>query len=264
MESTFPKQKSKRIPSRRERKARKETVVSQGGTCSATELCDLALRPFREMSILLRSTDLVLLSIGAFVSKMVLSGDIILFFFYVENTLGVTDRDVAGMMFVTGMLGVLIQAGFLKYLISLLGERGLLLVSFCSGTIHNLVYGLASVKWMLYLGLFLKQLTNTNSPLLSSLASRCVDDTEHGQIQGALFSLTSLAEAIGPICFNFVYHNWHFAGPGTMFVFGASLYGLGLLALSFTAPKKTSVHDDDDDHLEVESEDPEEDNALLL
>jgi len=68
----------------------------------------LPLNFFREMSILLRSTDLVLLSIGTCMSTMVLSGDIILLFFYVGNRLGATDRDMAGVM-----LGVLFQAGFL-------------------------------------------------------------------------------------------------------------------------------------------------------
>lgn len=216
---------------------RKSESSVRDGPLPLMDIGQTVLRPFREMSILLRSTQLVLLSFGAFISKMVFSGDITLFFFYVENNLGVTDRDIAGMMFVTGMLGVLIQAGLLKYLISLFGERNLLLVSFCSGTVHNLVYGLAPAKGILYFGLCLSQLTNTNNPLLSSLASKCVAGTEQGRIQGALFSLTSLAEAIGPVCFNSFYHNLHFVGPGTMFVFGACLYGSGLFALSFTSSK---------------------------
>jgi DHA1 family tetracycline resistance protein-like MFS transporter len=198
------------------------------------------LRPFREMAILLRSTSLMLLATGAFLSKMVFSADVTLFFFYVESNLGVTDTDVAGMMFVTGLLGVLVQAVLLKYLISLLGERGLLLASFCSGTVHNLIYGLAPKKWMLYFGLCLSQLSNTNNPLISSLASKCVADTEQGRIQGALFSLTSLAEAIGPICFNFVYHHFNLVGPGTMFLFGAVLYSLGLVAV-WCIPKKKNT-----------------------
>lgn len=212
------------------------------------------LQPFREMAILRRSKPLMLLASGAFVSKMVFSADITLFFYYVENNLGVTDKDVAGMMFVTGLLGVLVQAVLLKYLISLLGERGLLLASFCSGTIHNLIYGLAPKKWMLYFGLCLSQLSNANNPLLSSMASKCVADSEQGRIQGALFSLTSLAEAIGPVCFNLVYHHYDLVGPGTMFVFGASLYSLGLIAVSFTPPKNTDLNDDDESDADEEKE----------
>ena len=122
------------------------------------------MRPFREMAILRSSTTLLLLTTGAFVSKMAFSADVTLFFFYAENNLGVTDTDVANMMFVTGLLGALVQGVLLKYLISLLGERGLLLASFVSGTIHNVIYGLASQKWMLYIGLSVSPFSNTNNP----------------------------------------------------------------------------------------------------
>eukprot|EP00977_Amphora_coffeiformis_P011735 scaffold2850_cov175-Amphora_coffeaeformis.AAC.1 len=232
------------------------TGTTSTTTISATKtegtahiLFQAMLRPFREIAILGRSTPLMLLATGAFLSKMVFSADVTLFFFYAERNLGVTDTDVAGMMFVTGVMGVLVQAVLLKYLISLLGERGLLLASFCSGTIHNLIYGLAPQKWMLYFGLCLAQLSNTNNPLLSSLASKCVSDTEQGRIQGALFSLTSLAEAMGPVCFDYVYRHFHWgvAGPGTMFIFGALLYSLGLITVSWTPHKSTADGVDEDD-----------------
>ena len=84
---------------------------------------------------------------------------------------------------------------------------------------------------MVYAGLCLAQLTNTNGPLLSSLASRNVDEGEQGRIQGALFALSALAEAIGPLCMNFVYQNWNFFGPGTMFVVAAIFYAFGTISI---------------------------------
>ncbi len=205
----------------------------------------LLLRPFREMAILGRNRTLVLLATAAFLSKMVSSADITLFFYYVENNLGVTDTDIAGMMFVAGLLGMLIQAVFLKDLISCTGERGLLLVSFCTGTVHNLMYGLAPGKSMLYCGLCLAQLSNTNNPLLSSQVSKYVAETEQGRIQGALFSLTSLAEAIGPLAFDLVSRNCRIIGPGTMFGFGAVLYGLGLVTILQLPHKSDNLNDQD-------------------
>ena len=165
------------------------------------------------------------------------------FFFYIENNLGATDHDVARMMFATGIVGLVVQAGLLKYLVSLLGERSLLIVSFFSGAAHNLIYGLAPNIFVIYFGMCLSQLSNTNGPLLSSLASRSGAITEQGQIQGALFSLTSVAEAIGPICLNFVYRHWHIFGSGTMFVLGSFLYILGAISVSFVPPKQTDVED---------------------
>jgi DHA1 family tetracycline resistance protein-like MFS transporter len=223
------------------------TAVVSSRTWDYFGVISVMLRPIKEMWILGRNETLVLLTVGAFLSKLVLSADITLFFYYVETELGVRDSDVAGMMLLTGILGVLVQAVFLKYFISLLGERGLLVASYLTGIAHNLIYGLAPNKWVIYFGLCLSQLSNTSGPLLSSLASRNVSDSEHGRIQGALFALAALAEGIGPVCFNFVYRNWHVFGRGTMFVVAAMLYGLGTVAVVLIPPKTGSDSDDDDD-----------------
>ena len=207
------------------------------------------VRPVRELSILSRNRSVVLVAVGSFASKMVFSADITLFFYYTERELGVTDKDVARMMFLTGILGLTVQAGLLKYLISLLGERRLLVISFCSGAIHNFIYGVANTKWLIYFGLCLSPLTNINSPLLSSLASRNVSSTEQGRIQGALFSLTSVAEAIGPVFFNFMYRNWYIFGSGTMFIGGAIIFCFGTIAVSMIPPKtgEQQRHDDEEE-----------------
>ena len=50
---------------------------------------------------------------------------------------------------------------------------------------------------------------------------------EQGRIQGALYSLSSLASALGPMMLRYVYHQTKDGGgfgKGTMFIFGAGLY----------------------------------------
>lgn len=69
----------------------------------------IILRPIKELSILGRNKTLILITIGAFWSKLVFSADVSLFFYYVENVLDVRDTDVACMLFVTGIVGVLVQ-----------------------------------------------------------------------------------------------------------------------------------------------------------
>jgi len=59
------------------------------------------------------------------------------------------------------------------------------------------------------------------------------EEHEQGRIQGALYSLSSLASAVGPVSLRVVYHftkDGAFPGPGTMFIFAALLY---LLATCF-------------------------------
>jgi hypothetical protein len=52
-------------------------------------------------------------------------------------------------------------------------------------------------------------------------------DIEQGRIQGALYSLSSLASALGPMMLRYVYHQTKDGsgfGKGTMFIFGSFLY----------------------------------------
>ena len=199
----------------------------------------ILLRPLHEMSILTRSKTLVLVSVGSVISKMISSANVTLFFFYVESNLNVRDTDVVGLMLTAGMGGMVVQGGLLKYLISALGEHALLVFSFACGTINNLIYGFARNKHVLYVGTCFAQLADINISLLSSLASRNVSMYEQGRIQGALFALSSLAEALGPVLFNSIYNHVHIFGRGTFFVFGSMLYGVGTIIVSLIPPKKS-------------------------
>lgn len=230
-----------------------------------TALLDTLLQPLRKLAILQRSSSLVLVAIGAFTSKMVLSADTTLFFYFVENNLGASEKDAAVMMLMAGVMGFLVQAGLLKYLISFVGERKLLVATFGSGVIQNLIYGLAPSLGVVYLGLCFGAFTNVNNALLSSTASQLVRSTEQGQIQGALFGLSALAEAMGPVTFNFVHRNWHVFGHGTMFVVGALLYGIGLVALSLM-PKRLVDNEEEEgsDGEEIRSMDGSEEEHQVL
>ena len=211
------------------------------------------LQPFYKMSILRRSSSLLLVAFGAFTSKMVFSADATLFFYYIESNLGAMDKDVAGMMFTAGVCGVFVQAGLFKYLITLLGERRLLIVSFGCGCLHNLIYGLARTKGFLYVALCVSAFTHLDIALLSSVASRTVAPTEQGQVQGALFGLGALAEAIGPISFNFVSKHSQAFGPGTMFVVGAIIYAFGMCAVAMVPSKRATETSTEHDESENES-----------
>lgn len=236
-------------------KHNKETIETNTSSGEANLVLDTALRPLKEILILGRNRTLILITIAAFLSKFVFSADISLFFFYVENVLGVRDKDVAGLVFTSGIAGILVQAVFLKYLISLMGEQRLLVASYISGVIHNLVYGLARTKVLLYVGMCMSHVTGIGNPLLSSAVSRNVEPTEQGRIQGALSALSALAEAIGPVFINYVYRNWHFCGQGTMFVVAAGLYLLGAISVYYIPPKTSSSDDDkvDNDNIEERS-----------
>lgn len=193
------------------------------------------LRPIREITILNRDSFFRLLTVAYFFSGMVFSSDRSLLLFYIEDQLNVRDGDLARMFFIMGLVGVVIQGFLLELLLTYLGEKRLLMVSFFSGTFHNLLYGLAKSKVTIYVALCLSQLTRANFPLISSIASNHVSENEQGRMQGALFALSALANAIGPLLLEVIYDHTKDGkclGPGTMFVFASLLYFVGTIIVS--------------------------------
>jgi len=86
---------------------------SESTTSHSNPVLNTVLRPLKEMVILGRNRTLILITIGCFLSKFVFSADISLFYFYVENVLGVRDKDVAGLVFTSGIAGILVQVKFI-------------------------------------------------------------------------------------------------------------------------------------------------------
>ncbi len=213
-------------------------------------------RPIREMSILNRDYMFRLLTIAYFFSGMVFSSDRSLVIFYIEDQLNVHDGDLSSMMLVMGFVAVVIQGFLIEPLLSCFGEKGLLVLSFMCGTLHNLCYGLARGKDLIYVALCLSQLTKVNFPVISSIASNNVSENEQGRMQGSLFAVSALANALGPISLQLVYNHtknrkgiW---GPGTMWVFASFLYGVGTVIVCFIpadkANKSTSIVTDESEN----------------
>jgi len=115
----------------------------------------------------------------------------------------------------------------LKPFNSLVGERRVVIVSFLVGSLCNYLYGVAETKRTIFVSATLASLTGMSFPTISAIKSNNVDEMEQGRIQGALYSLQSLASALGPLLLRYVYNETKDGGGfgrGTMFIFGAGLY----------------------------------------
>lgn len=217
-------------------------------------------RPITEMSILNRDYMFRLLTIAYFFSGMVFSSDRSLVIYYIEDQLNVRDGDLATMMLIMGFVAVVIQGFLIEPLLMCFGEKRLLLISFMCGSMHNLCYGLARSKGLIYVALCLSQLTKVNFPLVSSIASNNVSENEQGRMQGALFAVSALANALGPITLQVVYNHTKdgngLVGPGTMWLVASFLYGVGTVIVGFIPADKTKaarsdlVVDDSENDLE--------------
>ena len=126
-----------------------------------------------------------------------------------------------------GLLGVFVQSTLLKLINECLGERRVIILSFGLGVISNSLFGLAQHKRAIFVGGAISPFVNMAFPTISAVKSNNVDESEQGQVQGALYSLQALAMALGPVSMRFVARvakNFDVGGPGSMFVFAAFLY----------------------------------------
>jgi hypothetical protein len=199
-------------------------------------------RPIREVAILNRDWVIRLVAAGSFFSAMVFASDATLVMYYIEDELDVRANDIATMFIGMGIAGILLQGLALQPMLQCLGEKGLLITTFCSGIMHNFLYGVAKNKTTLCVALMLSQLTKVNFPILSSLASKDTSTNEQGRVQGALFATNAIAYAVGPLSMEYVYHhtkNKKNFGPGFMFIYASALYAIGTVLVALIPQKKT-------------------------
>ena len=112
------------------------------------------------------------------------SGDQTLLLYYVEGQLGFNEVDVAYLIFIIGVLGIIVQGFLLNTLIYWLGERMVVVVAFFFGIIDNSVYALSS-------------LASAVGPIILSLVYRKTRNTAH---PGVFFLLVLVFFLVATVC----------------------------------------------------------------
>ena len=185
------------------------------------------LQPGKALMILNRNKLFRLLSALAFFSGCVSTADHTLFLYYAEENFGFNDKDVAKLFLIIGGMGILVQTIVLKPMTSWIGERRVIMVAFLVGALHNFLYGIAKGKTTLFVSATIASFTGMSFPTISAIKANNCSEIEQGRIQGALYSLSSLASAIGPMMLRYVYKQTKDGsgfGKGSMFIFGSLLY----------------------------------------
>lgn len=109
------------------------------------------------------------------------------------------ESDVGYSLFAVGLGAAIVQGGLARRIIPRLGERRSVLIGWAIGMLAYLGYGLSSEGWMIYVVVGFASLGGIAMPACQSLITKTVRHDEQGQVQGALSSVTSLANIFGPI-----------------------------------------------------------------
>lgn len=109
-----------------------------------------------------------------------------------------------------------------------LGERGAILAGIAGTCLGLVVIAFATEGWIVFVVVPLFALGGIGVPALQSFATRQVDESEQGQLQGVLASSVSLASIVAPLGFSGIYFAVRDAWPGAIWLSVVAVYALAL------------------------------------
>ena len=136
------------------------------------------------------------------------------------------------------MTAVIVQGGMVRPTVKRFGERPVLLFATIISAISFVGYAFASDPWMLPLIAMVGALGGLAGPTIQSMVTKTVDESEQGEVQGALASMQSLTSVFAPIIFTSGLFRFFTNGdrettsgdpiifPGAPFLLGAILIAL--------------------------------------
>jgi DHA1 family tetracycline resistance protein-like MFS transporter len=101
----------------------------------------------------------------------------------------------------TGVLGILVQWFAVGPIVARLGERDAVIAGVLACVTGFVIYGLAPVGWLYFVGMPIFAFAGLMQPGLQGLMTRRVSPSEQGRLQGATQSTNGIAAIIGPVLF---------------------------------------------------------------
>ena len=174
----------------------------------------------RETIKLVRKDLNPLSSIGKFITQPILGIFLIVFIIYNFTFSGFTislpiflihkfnidPLNVAGILFVSGIVSSIVQGGLIGRLDIRFGDKKLLMVGLIIFSIGLIFFFIAPIFWVIYpiIG-FISLGLGLTTPTLNSIISKIVSKNQIGEIFGVNTSLNSLMSVFGPLWAGLVY-----------------------------------------------------------
>jgi DHA1 family tetracycline resistance protein-like MFS transporter len=111
---------------------------------------------------------------------------------------GLSTKAVGIALAVVGLTAALFQGVGMRYLLPVLGERRAVIVGVISLGLSALAYAWATHIWQVYLAIAIGAFQGAVLPSISAMNSRAVDARSQGELQGAVQSIGSIAQIVGP------------------------------------------------------------------
>jgi len=168
--------------------------------------------PFGALVLLRRHPDLLALASTQFLSTLAqvsLPATIVL---YAKYRYHWTPIAVGSALTVVGVALAVVQVGVVGRFVRRFGNRAALVTGLCFGATGLYAFGLAPTGAWFWLSAPVIAFWGLAGPALQTMMTHHVDCSEQGMLQGAIASLTGIAELVGPSIFGFTLA--YFVTPG--------------------------------------------------
>lgn len=194
--------------------------------------------PLGSLRLLQRHADLSRYSLAHLLTQLAGASIASVYVLDVMRRFGWSVQAVGLSLAFVGVVVAIVQGVLQARIIGRFGERNTMLIGMTAGAASLAIFGLTPVGGGIIGGILLFGLWGMQMPALTALMSRRVSETEQGQLQGALASLTSIADGFGPFLFGGIYSLTAASLSGAAFLIASAvvLLSLGLAIGGGRAP----------------------------
>jgi DHA1 family tetracycline resistance protein-like MFS transporter len=195
--------------------------------------------PFGALHLLRSDRVLAALSVVNFITQLahvVLPSTFVL---YATYRYGWDTTTVGLTLAMVGICAMAVQGAAIGPIVQLFGERRSLLLGLVCGVAGFLIFGMASSGKLFWLGIPAMALWGVAGAAMQALMTQRVPPDRQGQLQGALSSVQSLSQLVGPFLFTMTFA--YFIGgsaplklPGAPFLLASALVALALIVAART------------------------------
>jgi DHA1 family tetracycline resistance protein-like MFS transporter len=153
-----------------------------------------------------------------------------IFVLYTDQRYGWDESTVGAALAAVGLGSVIVSTLLVRPLVRRLGERRAAMLGLACGIVGCCIFALAPTGGIFLIGIAFVALWGIAGPSFQSLMTHRVDQTEQGQLQGAIGSIRALTGMLGPLLFTQVFaSSVRIGGPVAL---GAPYFLAALLLLT--------------------------------
>ncbi|WP_426434227.1 TCR/Tet family MFS transporter [Bradyrhizobium genosp. P] len=152
------------------------------------------------------------------------------FVLYATYRYGWGTATVGGTLALVGLCAMVVQGAAIGPIVKHLGERKALFLGLVSGAAGFLIFGAAPTGHLFWIGIPVMALWGISGAAIQALTTQLVAPDQQGRLQGAISSVQSVSELIGPFLFTLTFA-WFIGDSAPLKMPGAPFYLAGALLL---------------------------------